>query len=663
MNKNFTLEVIKVLLLFFFVLLMGINILQLNNMENRLILSASKIESILETNKQTMISIEKLNSKIQSGVSVKNGSNNGTEDKKTPQPEARKWLHPEVKNYLVEEKDFVLTTPEAKTDGVIVRYYGTDPKGFNPLTVNDANLSECIKNYASESFATHHRNNPSLWRPMLAERVEITDDYKEYTIYLRKDVKWHKPAVDWSNPRYDWLKGDHYVTSKDVKFTIDLILNPQVECASKRNYYQDLEYCKVLDDYTVIFRWKTKTYNSINFTLGLEPIPEFVYGYDEYGKPYPKENLGLKFNEHWYNMKFVGCGAYEFVSYEPGVAIKLKRNEEYYDEKPAIKELVWLIYGDTVQNVLKMKSKELDFIGLTSTQYREEILNGKADSPFKNGQIHHQKFLVSSYSYIGWNADNFIFSDKRVRKAMTYAFNRKLLLENVFLGLGELTSGPFFVKAPAYDQNIKPYDFNLETAKTLLSEAGWKDIDNDGILEKNIKGEVKEFEFSLLSFGRSAEWKAAINIYKEDLLKLGIKMNIQTLDWAVMQKRMEDREFDAYTGSWTLPWEQDPYQIWHSSQADQPKSSNRIGFRNKEVDKLIEELRSTFEQEQRIKLYHKIHAIIHEEEPYTFFYSSMAVYTWQDYVKRVMLSKLRPHADSSPWYIDKSGMATDSGGK
>ncbi|MEQ8189948.1 MAG: ABC transporter substrate-binding protein [Candidatus Eremiobacterota bacterium] len=567
--------------------------------------------------------------------------------------ETLKWLHPEVKNYLIEETDFVLTPPEAKTDGKIVRYYGIDPKGLNPLTVNDGNLAECIKNYCQESFASNHRENPLLWKPALAERIEITDDYKEYTIYLRKDVKWHNPAVDLSNPRYNWLKGEHYVTAKDVKFTIDLILNPLVECDAKRNYYKDLEYCKVIDDYTVIFKWKKKLYNSLNFTLGFAPIPEFIYGYDEDGRAYSKENVGLKFNEHWYNMKFIGCGPYEFISYTPRVSIKLARNEDYYGEKPAIKGIEWLIYGDTVQNVLKMKSKELDFVGLNSTQYREEILNGKTDSPFKNGQINHQKYLASSYSYIGWNEDNYLFSDKKVRQAMSYAFNGKDILATVFLGLGELTTGPFFIGSPAYDKSVEPYTFNLDKARKLLSEAGWKDIDEDGILENDIQGETKEFVFTLLAFGRSPEWEYTCELYKEDLLKIGVEMNIEILDWEVMQKKMEDREFDAYTGSWTLPWEQDPYQIWHSSQADVPKSSNRVGFRNKEADKLIEELKATFDMDKRINIYHKIHKIIHEEAPYTFFCSQMAVYTWQDYVKRVMFQKIRPHADSMPWFIDK----------
>jgi ABC-type transport system substrate-binding protein len=128
-------------------------------------------------------------------------------------------------------------------------------------------------------------------------------------------------------------------------------------------------------------------------------------------------------------------------------------------------------------------------------------------------------------------------------------------------------------------------------------------------------------------------------------------MNVTEAEWSLMQKRMEDREFEAYSGAWSMPWESDPYQIWHSSQADQAQSSNRIGFRNKEADALIEELRRTFEKEDRIKLYHRIHRILFEEQPYTFFYSPKSVFAWWDRVKRVEFSEVRPHDNILPWYL------------
>jgi ABC-type transport system substrate-binding protein len=135
-------------------------------------------------------------------------------------------------------------------------------------------------------------------------------------------------------------------------------------------------------------------------------------------------------------------------------------------------------------------------------------------------------------------------------------------------------------------------------------------------------------------------------------MKIGVKMNIQMVDWAVQQKKMDDKDFDAFTGGWAMPWDPDPYQVWHSSQADVPKGSNRVGFRNKEADKIIEEARVTFEPQKRHELFHRFHAIIHEEQPYSFFYAPKSVGAWRDYVKRVVFRKIKPHSDSRPWWVD-----------
>ena len=228
-RSNFVIEVLRLSLFFFFIILFLINVLRINNIEERIINNAGRTESLVDTAKELRVILDRLSLMIEPAISA--------DDRDTP---VREWLHPEVENFLIPEMDIAFTPPEGKTEGTLIRHYGTNPQGFNPLTINNANIFLYLKNYCLDSFAGRHRSNPDLWKPALAERIEITDDYKEYTIYLKKGIRWHKPVVDWSNPRYEWLKGVHYVTAKDVKFTIDLIQNPQVDCASLRDYYKDL---------------------------------------------------------------------------------------------------------------------------------------------------------------------------------------------------------------------------------------------------------------------------------------------------------------------------------------------------------------------------------------------------------------------------------------
>src|SRR6185295_3030438 len=157
--------------------------------------------------------------------------------------------------------------------------------------------------------------------------------------------------------------------------------------------------------------------------------------------------LGLKFNQHWYNNKgYVGYGPYRMASYEPGRLIRLVRNEDFYGEKPAIKEIRYPIYTDQQQTLLKLKAHELSFGGLQPGQYREEIQQYEksgqkpAGSPFFDGRITCQKIDQPMFRYLAWNANRPMFADKRVRRAMTYATNREQILEKVFVGLGTLTS-------------------------------------------------------------------------------------------------------------------------------------------------------------------------------------------------------------------------------
>ena len=581
----------------------------------------------------------------------------------------RKWLHPEVKNYLM-KNDYVMTVPEAQTEGVMIRSLASEVKGFNPFTENAADLSYFINAYCSSSIANRMGwTNPDNWYGDLAERVEITDDGKEFTIYLKKGIKWQKPAgVDLSLDKYAWLDKPHELTAKDFKFTLDITMNTQVENGFARNYYEDLESWKVVDDYTFIVRWKRKLFGNIENTVSIGPVPEFLWAYDENGERFPDETIGMKINQHWYGNKgVVGTGPYRFAEYKPGESIRLERNDDYYDTLPAIKEIRYYIIQDPDQDFLRLRAGKLRLSGLRAKTYDNEILryqSGKIpkdqwpqDSPFLDGRILNKRFLAMGYSYIGWNADKPLFKDKRVRRALTLACNRQGMIDTIYSGLGQVAVGSSYQLSGHNDPNIKPLPFDLKQAQALLKEAGWEDTDGDGVVDKNVTPENAKagrmpFEFSLLIYGGSPEYESIASIYKDDLLKIGVKMKYDKAEWSLMQKKMDEKEFDAFTGAWGLDWADDPYQLWHSTQADIPKGSNRVGFRNKEADKIIESLRVTFDDKERLNLFHRFHQILHEEQPYTFFRVPESVVCWWKEVKRVEIRKCPPQSYSIPWWME-----------
>lgn len=562
------------------------------------------------------------------------------------------------KDFLQDDPDPEVPPEAAKYEsGELGVWFGSEPKGFNFITENDASTSDLIEQYVSDSPAARHWKNPSLWKPGVCWRIEANPDFTEYTLFLRDDVRWHKPKVDLR--KYPHLDGDHFVTAHDLKFTIDIIRNSQTDCAPLRGYYTDVQDVIVVDDHTLVVRWAKTLWHSISFTVGLGIMPQFLYGFDENGRPFPPATIGQSFNDHWFNrVGFCGCGPYQFVEYEAGQRIVLERFEDWYGAADGVKypiaKLKLLIFPDPVTNEIKIKAGEIEVGGLNSPQWKNNILDNKdPNSPFKNGEIQHAITKGANYAYFGWKNTNPLFRDKRVRKALAMACNADQICRDIFLGRFTPMASPVYPGSPEADPDLKPVPFDLEGAKRLLDEAGWKLNSSTGLREQVLDGATKSFEFTLLWPGPAPDFEAALNQYKNDLLSIGVKMNPQSMEWAAYQKKLQARDFEACSLLWaTNGWEHDFDQIWHSRGIDDPGSSNHIEFRNADVDRLSDELRTTMDPAKRIEMVRKIGRILHEEQPYCFFGWRNAFSVWRSYVKNVTEHeyRIRPIRRFFPMY-------------
>jgi ABC-type transport system substrate-binding protein len=581
-------------------------------------------------------------------------------------PKGVKFRHPEAPNLLV-AKDTHWPPEGAATNGVLFRSfeYG-DPKGFNLLFESSGILEDRIYAYCRLRLAERNSwTNPDRYYGTLAFRIEVTSDSREFTAYLRPGVRWHPASgVNLDASRYAWLRGDKEVTARDLAFTLDLITNPQVQAGTWKSYYAGIESYEAVDDHTFVVRWKKKEYSNAIATLSLWATPRFLYAHDEDGKPFPKETLGLRVNQHWYDNKdFVGAGPYRMASYEPGSKIVLERNEGYPGERPAIQKLVYPIYTDAKQTLLKLRAGELGDGELTAGQYREEILahekagKAPAQSPFFDGRIQCQKIPRPAYSFIAWNAARPMFADKRVRRAMTHALDRQRIIDNVYVGLGAISTGPYPPGSPNADPAIKPIPFDLATARKLLAEAGWTDTDGDGLVDRELHpGDKKRspFEFRLSFAVGQSETDATVKIFADELSKIGIRAILDPQEWALLQKRKDERQYDAYLGSRMTPWFTDLYQVWHSSQADLAGGSNAVSFKNQAADAIIEKLRVAFDEDERVRLFRAFHRIVDEEQPYAFVMVRSKVHCAWSSVKNVIYAKDTSVENSLPWWVEST---------
>ena len=118
----------------------------------------------------------------------------------------------------------------------------------------------------------------------------------------------------------------------------------------------------------------------------------------------------------------------------------------------------------------------------------------------------------------------------------------------------------------------------------------------------------------------------------------------------VLLERVDKREFDAILMGWSMPPDPDPYQVWHSSQADH--GSNYIGFVNPEADRLVEEARLSFDRQERIRLYHRFQEILHEEQPYLFLLAPKVLAAGD---KRIQGIRIYPFGiDQREWFVPRT---------
>ena len=227
------------------------------------------------------------------------------------------------------------------------------------------------------------------------------------------------------------------------------------------------------------------------------------------------------------------------------------------------------------------------------------------------------KYYFPKFSYIGWNADTDSFSDRRVRLAMTHVINRKQYWKSSSSASERSLPGIFIFSARIITKKLNPGP-TTRHARGNCCEAGWKDSDGDGILDR--KGKKFSFTFTISSGRKFAERLGASS--KEDFARVGIEMNINQYEWAVFVGKIQKREFEAVTLAWSLVYSDDPYQLWHSSQIK--GGSNFLGFSNKEADRIIEKARMEFDEKKEL-MYRRFHEIIHYEQPYTFLFCSPAL--------------------------------------
>jgi peptide/nickel transport system substrate-binding protein len=415
----------------------------------------------------------------------------------------------------------------------------------------------------------------------LAESWEVSPDGLAITFHLRKGVKWHDGAE---------------FTSRDVLFTYLVTIDPKTPTAYAEAFKQ-VQHAEAPATHTFRVTYARPFAPALE-SWGMSILPAHLLE----GKDITKSGL---------SRHPVGTGPYVFKEWVAGQKLVLESNHDYYEGRPYIDRYVYRIIPDNSTMYMELKAGTLDMMGLSPVQYQRQTNTVKFRDRFNK-----YRYPASAFTYLGYNLRHPLFSDRRVRQALTSAINKEEIIQGVLLGMGQIASGPYKPGTWAWNPHIKDFDYNPERAKQLLAEAGWKETNPDGIL---VKG-GKPFQFTILTNQGNSERLKTAQIIQRRLKKIGIDVKIRVIEWASLLSQFIDKgNFEALIMGWTIGQDPDIYDVWHSSKTGS-KELNFIGFKNSMVDHFLEEGRSTFDMEKRKQCYYGIQEIFAKEQPYTFLY-------------------------------------------
>ncbi|WP_163141694.1 nickel ABC transporter substrate-binding protein [Bacillus sp. 22-7] len=465
--------------------------------------------------------------------------------------------------------------PSSESSNMITFAWPRDIGDLNPHLYNPSQLF--AQSMVFEPLVSYQDGGEL--KPHLAESWEISDDGKEYLFNLRQDVKFS------DGTRFN---------AEIVKKNFDAVLN-NLDLHSWLGFIAKVAKTEVIDEYTFKLTLNEPYYPTIQELAVVRPV-RFL---GEAG--FPQDGDTSKRIE-----KPVGTGPWVLDEYKVDEFAIFKRNENYWGELPNVEKIKVKVIPDAETRVLAFEKGELDLV------YGEGVIS--LDS-FK--QLESTGSYVTSISepvatrQLVMNTNKEQLSDLRVRQALHYGFNKHAMVEGVTSGLEEKADYILPTNFPyTSDVDATKVEFNVEKAKQLLDEAGWKLSKGKNVREKD----GKPLEIELMYNSAESIQKTMAEILQSEWAGLGVKLNIVGVELTTQVERFKANEFEMnFFSNYGAPY--DPHTFVNIV------ATEGFGFREaisaypnkEELLNQIAEVQRTTDEAERQQLYTDILGSLQEQ--------------------------------------------------
>lgn len=455
--------------------------------------------------------------------------------------------------------------------------------------------------------------------PDLAESWEPSEGGKVWTFYLREDVVWHD--------------GQPF-TADDVLFTYETITGPD---SPRREVRLDtIDTIEVLDDYTVRF----------TFTNAVAPAPLNLSFNVPIMPRHRLEDVDIR-TDTSFNQAPIGTGPYRFAEQERGSHVILEAFEDYFKGRPNIDRLVFRVVPDINSQIAQLRSGQIDVAVVEPTHLN--ALQG-------DSRITIHAAEGTTYFYLAFNTRKPPFDDVLVRRALSLAVDRSAIVDAVLSGYATPAVGPV---PPALERyfhpDLEPVPFDPEQAERLLDEAGWE-RSADGTRRKD--GEA--LRVTILTDRGNPTRERIAALAQQYWNSIGVDTQLEALEWSTFADKYQQQWDESGVRPWdvALVWiglapDPDGTREFHS----QPGAIQgaRWGYRNAEVDRLLEAGLAETDLDARAAIYHDFQEVINEDAPLAFLYYPQELTAVRTGVQGIPpLGGLRVSlAHIEEWYIEQ----------